>query len=625
MGEHSVEGPTNPSELRAFTRAILDDFDALKSMVENGQIETGHTRFGAEQELFLVGADARAARASEAILAGANDERLTTELATYNLEANLPPGPIKDGFLTELRNELEDAIAVIRRSAHAIQVRPLLTGILPTLSGTDLELDSMAPRIRYRQLNANLLAQRGGEMQVFIRGIDEFHRTHHNVMLEAANASFQLHLQVSPADFAPLYNRAQLISAPLIAVAANSPLLLGRRLWHETRVPLFEAATDERSNAQRARGQRPRVGFGHRWIDESILEVFRADVARFPVLLTRELDQPASAVLREGGIPKLRALCLHNGTVWRWNRACYGATQDIAHVRIENRVLPSGPSIVDQVANAALFYGLMLAPEERFGPIPSRMTFDTARAAFVHAARYGLNAQLPWLDGRRWTVEELLQHQLLPAAREGLSAAGMSEPSIDRVLEPIQGRLAENQNGALWMLNAYTQLCARSSRESASRQLTESLLEHQETSAPVHTWPLPKQRHSPHRDLVRQRMHTIDTVQPEDALELAARVMDWSGQHFVAVESRDGEVHGVLIRTTVREHLQKPAQRPSPTNGAGARDNPASDNRARDFVTQVPLVPPTLDLEQTRELLATHPCLLIVSHGRLIGHVARVE
>ena len=261
MGEQHVHRATDPAIVRGFTRAMLADLAAFERMLAEGLFETGARRYGMEQEMFLVDAQGRPAPVGPALLASCDDPRLTHELGRFNLEGNLPPGDLGPRFLSALRLELRDVLRSATEHAAPHGARPLLTGILPTLHGADFAPEQMSPSPRYRQLNDNLLAHRGGEMVVFIRGVDELHRRQSSVMLEAANASLQLHLQVDPDDFVAAYNAAQLISAPLLAVAAASPILLGRRLWHETRIALFELSVDARSQAELARGLRPRVGF----------------------------------------------------------------------------------------------------------------------------------------------------------------------------------------------------------------------------------------------------------------------------------------------------------------------------------------------------------------------------
>ncbi|MHC4410669.1 MAG: glutamate-cysteine ligase family protein, partial [Planctomycetota bacterium] len=369
MGDHSTAEQFDEQRHQNFLRALLDDVKALEILLDEGRIESGKRRIGAEQEFFLIDAGTHPAPIASEVLARLDDDSFTTELARFNLETNLPPYPFSGDCLRRLEGDLNERLDRVRAAAQAENGEVLLAGILPTLQLSDLGLDNMAPVPRYALLNASIVKLRGGDFQVRIKGIDELFAVHDNVMLESCNTSFQIHFQVSPAEFVPLYNLAQAVTGPVLAAAANSPLLLGHRLWHETRVALFQHSVDHRSSTHQSRGQRARVRFGDRWIQNSVLEIFREDIARFRVVIASDVGENALKVIEQGGIPQLRALCMHNGTVYRWNRPCYGWKDGKAHLRIENRVLPAGPTVIDQVANAAFYYGLMVAFIEQYPDI----------------------------------------------------------------------------------------------------------------------------------------------------------------------------------------------------------------------------------------------------------------
>lgn len=252
-----------------------------------------------------------------------------------------------------MEQSLEDNMQAARQAAADCDARVLLMGILPTLEREHLGLDWMTPNPRYFELNRTMSEHCGGKFDTFIKGLDELEITHDNVMLEACNTSFQIHFQVGAGEFAELYNVARAVTGPVLAAAVNSPFLLRHRPWHETRVALFQQSLDSRSKAQKERGGAQRVRFGDDWVQDSVLEIFRDDIARFRCLIRGNEEESPLEKLDRGEIPALGALCLHNGTVYRWNRPCYGVKDNIAHLRIENRVLPTGPTILDEVANAA--------------------------------------------------------------------------------------------------------------------------------------------------------------------------------------------------------------------------------------------------------------------------------
>lgn len=563
MGEHrTIE--LSDERLRAYTAALLADLRALERMIEQEQFEQGVRRIGAEQEMFLVDGQGRPSPVAVRALERADDPRLTTELARFNLEANLPPQIFGPGCLHKLRRELDDVLAVVAKAAEPQGARVLLAGSLPTLREADLGLDMITPQERYYALNRAMRAMRAGSFHVLIMGLDELEMTHDNVMLESCNTSFQLHWQVSPSEMAAAYNVAQLISAPLLAAAVNSPVLLGRRLWPESRVALFQQSVDVRPVD--ARQQASRVTFGHEWMSDGVVELFRDNVARFRPVLdaadgAAEGERPPDPLelLERGQVPALRALCLHNGTIYRWNRPCYGPQGP--HLRIENRVLPAGPSVPDAVANAALFFGLMAELPQRLGEIRERIRFDDAKENFLAAARGGLKAELAWLDGRRVAVCDLLSSELIGIAREGLLGAGVEREDVDHYLGIIAERVRRRQTGSRWVFDSLAAMSEKAAPGQRHRSLVAAMVEHQAAHEPVHQWAL--------CDLgdvdavsasttVAQIMTTeLFTVRPDDLVDLAVSLMDWEKIRHIPVEDGHGQLLGLV---TYRDLLERVAR-----------------------------------------------------------------
>src|SRR5215210_2994828 len=382
MGEQDVKRVAEEREQRAFMKALLDDLRALEQMLETGMVESGIRRIGAEQEMFLVDSNLGPAAVAEEVMVRVNDARFVAEIARFNLEANLTPLTLGGRCFRRMEEELAEVLGLAREGARDCGADVLLGGILPTLAMSDLGLKNMTPMPRYLEMNRVIGRLRGGTFSAHIKGVDELEVTHDNILMDACNASFQVHLQVDPRGFAAAYNLAQAVTAPVLAAAVNSPLLLGRRLWQETRVALFQHSNDTRTSAQQARSQPPRVGFGEGWLNDSVLELFQRQLARFRVIVTAEADEDPMAVLARGEVPSLSALRLHNGTIWPWNRACYGVSEGRPHMRIENRALPGGPSVLDEVANAAFFIGLMSALPDEYGEVSERMAFDNAKENF---------------------------------------------------------------------------------------------------------------------------------------------------------------------------------------------------------------------------------------------------
>jgi CBS domain-containing protein len=558
MGEQDIRQGMDGQERRAFTRALLDDLRALERILEDGRIESGIQRIGAEQEMFLIDRAMAPASISTELLEGLDDGRFTTELGRFNLEANLAPQVLGGSFLKDLHDELEDINAVARTAAEPLGADVLLIGILPTLQKAHLSLEHMTPMPRYYELNEKLTALRGGTFRADISGTDELKFEHDNVMLEACNTSYQLHWQVSAEDFASRYNIAQLITAPLLAAAVNSSVLLGKRLWHETRIALFEQSVDVRDDGAAARGQGRRVFFGHHWVESGVHELFQENVSDHRLVMTRALGESSTAMLDRGAMPKLDALCLHSGTVYRWNRPCFGVVDGVPHLRIENRVLPAGPTVLDEVANAALFFGLMAGMPKHVPDPRGRIPFDAVRANFTAAAQQGLYAGFHWLDERDVAADELLVKELIPIAREGLLDHGTAPADVDRYLGLMEERVKLRRTGALWMVQSLERLGTADKPSERIRKMTRDFARQQWSGKPIHEWVLaePPERaeESDWRadfQRVDQLMSTkLHTVSPDDVVDLAASLMDWKHIRHVPVEE-DGKLVGILSSRAV--------------------------------------------------------------------------
>lgn len=618
MGEHHIEQEIDDHGLRAFMRALLADLGALELMLETGRIESGIRRIGAEQEMFLVDAQMRPAPVATEVLQRVKDARLTTEIARFNLEANLTPLLLKGDCFRRMEREVKELIERVRAGARELGADVLLAGILPTLQKSDLGLGSITPAPRYEQLNRAVMALRGGPLSVHIKGLDEVQLSADNVMLLSSNTSFQVHLQTSPTEFVPLYNMAQAVTAPVLAAAVNSPLWLGARLWQETRLALFQHSADARSGAQLARQFPTRVGFGNAWLTGSVLELFREDIARFRVIMTRDADEDPRAVLGRGETPALSALRLHNGTVWWWNRPCYGVVDGRAHLRIENRVLPAGPTTLDEFANAAFFIGLMLALPAEYGAIDRLMSFDDAKENFFAAARHGLRAQLTWVDGKSQPAGALILEHLLPLARAGLRAAQVDAADIDLYLGTIEERVRTGQTGAQWTLDSLAALGHEGTRDMRHRALAAAIHERQQTGQPVHRWPLIERTAdsdwAQSYRTVGQFMSTdLFTVRPDDLVDLAASVMDWRHIRHVPVEDEAGRLVGLVSHRDLLRLLARGLA------GDGKEPVAVRQIMKPDPVTVTPDTP-TLDaiaLMRARRV----GCLPVVEQGTLVGIV----
>ena len=551
MGEQSVykgEG----EERNKFIRFLLDDVKALDYMLREGMFETGIQRIGAEQEFCLVDNGWRPAPMAMSMLDAINDDHFTTELAQFNLECNLDPLVFSKDSLSVMESQLRNLLVKAKAAADANSINVLLTGILPSIRWGDLGIEFLTPKPRYRLLNDIMRKIRGEDFELHIEGMDEIKARHDNIMFEACCTSFQIHLQVEQNDFPSQFNWAQAISGPVLAGATNSPILLGKRLWHESRIALFQQSVDLRSQSGSQRERYNRVSFGQRWCENSVLEIFKDDIMRYKLLLSTEFGENPQETLKKGNIPKLKALMLHNGTIYKWNRPCYGITNGKPHLRIENRYIPAGPTVADEFANMAFWLGVMRSDPGYHKNLADRLDFDDAKDNFLRAAKYGLGASMTWLDGKTLPASELIQNELLPLAREGLKDAGIDQHDIDRHLNIIQERIESGQTGSKWMIKAFNRLKKQEATvDEAILAVTAGTHKRQTTSEPVHKWDLPETSESgswSNRIKTVEQIMTTDlvTVQDGDLAELVAHIMDWRKIHHVPVENDDGEVVGLI-------------------------------------------------------------------------------
>ena len=534
------------------TEHLLHDLKALEIMLERGMFENDIQRIGAEQELSLVGMDWKPAPVLMDILEQVNDDRFTTEFARFNMEINLDPLPFSGDCFTQMERSLWRLLVKGEKVANQFDAHLILAGIVPTIRRTDIDPKNITPIPRYKNLLNSLHELRGDHFEFRIEGKDQWISRAEDSFLESSNTSFQVHYQVSPDDFVKSYNWALAITGPQMATATNSPLLMGKRLWRETRIALFQQATDVRSTGNLYRDRAPRVGFGTAWVKNSVLDLYRDDATRHKILLASTREEDAVRVIEEGGIPRLFALCIHNGTIYNWNRACYGITDGKPHLRIENRILPAGPTIIDEVANAAFWLGLMKGLPEEYANIHEKMEFDVANRNFICAARLGMGANFYWPGHRKQIpAEELIIKELLPIAREGLKRAQVDETDNNRLLDIIEERVKTGRTGSQWITMAYEKLSKKASKGDALVALTAGMSRRQQEGQPVHTWNMPTLEEA---GAWKNRYWTIEqimktdlfTVAEEDPVKLVANVMYWRNIRHVPVENNRGELTGIV-------------------------------------------------------------------------------
>jgi hypothetical protein len=479
-----------PEDRVHYRHKVRTCMDALAVMLDADAFETGDGMTGLEIEINLVDDDARPAMRNAEVLSYLADPTFQTELCQFNIELNAPPRSIAGDGFGDYEREILDSLRRATDRAAKAECGLVLIGMLPTLTPEDLVVANLSANHRYRLLNDEMAGARGEQFHLDIRGVERLQSASDSIAPEAACTSVQFHLQVAPDNFAKYWNASQAIAGIQVAVGANAPYFHGRRLWDETRIALFEQATDTRPDELKAQGVRPRVWFGERWIT-SVFDLFEENVRYFPPLLPIMEDEDPARVLQAGEVPRLGELRLHNGTVYRWNRPVYDVMNGRPHLRVENRVLPSGPTVVDLLANAAFYFGLIrqLAEEER--PIWSQLSFATAEDNFHAGARNGIEATVCWPTVGEVQVTDLVRTVLLPKAHRGLERFGVHPTHRDRLLGIIDERCRVGRNGASWQTEA---VWAAEHHRGLTREaaLHDMLLRYwalQQSNEPVHTWP----------------------------------------------------------------------------------------------------------------------------------------
>ena len=464
---------------------------ALRQLVESHRFETGKRTIGVEVEVYVTDRKGDAAPINSELLDRIASPDFQTELAQFNIEFDVKPRKLAGHCFAEIEDELRRQLNHAQTQARTMDAEVLIIGILPTLTDFDVTEQNLSANPRYKALNDSILNQRGEDILIRIEGDETLETTANSILFEAACTSMQLHLQVDPLDFARYWNAAQILSAPLLAAGANSPFFLGKQLHHETRIALFSQATDTRTEELASQGVRPRVWFGEKWLTEGLFELFDENVRYFPSLLPICDDEDPQQVLRAGDVPRLPELTLHNGTIYRWNRPVYEVSRGRPHMRIENRVLPAGPTVIDAVANIALYYGMLNGLASRQPALWDTMSFEAAQDNFFAAARDGINAKLYWPGiSREIPASELVIKHLIPLAREGLLDWGVDSGDVDRYLDVIEQRMLTGQNGAVWQIRTWTKLLEdeEHDRPEAARELVRRYLALSDAGQPVHTW-----------------------------------------------------------------------------------------------------------------------------------------
>ncbi|MFP8489270.1 glutamate-cysteine ligase family protein [Gracilimonas sp. Q87] len=617
MGEERVKLADNNEEMQTFMKHVLRDLRALQKMHDENWFETDVLRIGAEQELCMVDAHGKVFPKSMEVLDALGEGNYTTEFALFNLEINMDPLEFRGDCLSQMENSLHKEVDHVRKTVREMGGDILLTGILPTIRKMDLDIENLTPLQRYEALCEAINKLRGKEFELRIQGMDELLMKFDSPLLEACNTGFQVHLQVKPSEFVNRYNIAQAVTAPVLAAAVNSPILFGKRLWAETRVALFHQSIDTRQVGEHLRDSSPRVTFGNQWLENSILDIYKEDISRYRVMLSAEIEEEVEKLMEEGKTPELMALKVHNSSVYRWNRPCYGISNGKPHLRIENRVLPSGPTVVDEVANAAFWLGLLNGFEDEYPDITQEMDFDNARMNFFAASKMGLDTKFVWTKDRKITAVDLIKDELLPIARNGLKKANIDTSDIDTYLSIIEDRADAAQTGSYWMVKSYGKLLKEGNKEQALSAIANAMIKNQNKGEPVHKWGLARvedlEHWKPSKLMVEEFMTTdLFTVRKDDILEFVANLLDWRKIRYLPVEDDQKHLIGLI---TMRQLLREYSKTEEKVNDTGSKT-------VSDVMIQNPItIHPEASIMEAMAIMKDQEigCLPVVKNSRLVG------
>ncbi len=611
MSGKSINSTLDIKARKAFTYYLLKDIETLDQMLKNNLFPDDIIRIGAEQELAITDDKMKPTCKALEILENIDNELFTTELSQFNLEINLEPQVLKAGVFNQLHQNLKSHLKHLQEKSKSFNVHFPLVGILPTIERADFDIKNITPYQRYIVLNDILKKTKDKSFEVRISGVDELKMELDSILAESGNTSFQIHLQLKPGEFEEKYNWAQMISGPVLAACTNSSLLLGRELWAETRIALFQQTVDSRNSVYLLREQRPRVTFGHDWVHECVSEIFKNDISHYPLLITAEVDEDSSETLSKGKSPKMKALAMHNGNLYKWNRLCYGVSEGKPHMRIENRYIPTGPALIDEVANVAFWIGLMSGMPKEYKDLPNLMDFKAARQNFYKAAKHGLNIQFDWF-GKQVSAKSLLLKELLPMAEKGLKSYAVPDEEISTYLDIVKNRVQKNKTGSQWMSKNYSRLKKHFTKRRTAYFLTHQMLKNQQKNIPVHQWRNININKKPCKitDFTVSDVMTTDlvVVHQNDPILILQHLMDWNNLHQILVENNEHQLKGIVALQDLKQVDSSSKQ---------------SQSVKTIMQTDVKTINPDVELVKAKEMMEKYKisALPVITDGKLVGIV----
>ena len=469
MGEEIQKEHFEQADYEAFQQRLEQETEFLRALFANHAFDNSSRLLGYELELCLADPDGNPSRINTRVIDAAKNPLFTTELARFNMEINGNVFPFQGDVFQRIEADLATLFQQAETAAHGLGSQIGMFGVFPSVTEAHLDPKTYMTQLhRYKLLNRQLLEMRGQPIRLHLDGEERLEIEKQDVMLEALATSLQIHTQVPFDEIVPTYHAGLWSSMMILAATANSPLVLGKCCWQESRIGIFKQSVDTRNPQEIEDHVVPRVHLGKGYID-SLLDLFEDNFYYSPIL-PEVLDRP---------IEDLHHLALHNGTIWRWVRPIIARNKDGSyHLRLELRVVPSGPTLVDTVANL-VFYVALTEGLKTLGDQLTEVPFATLEADFYRSAREGLDTRVHWPDGEEMPLRQLLLERALPLARDTLAAAGISDG--ERWLDIIQARVETGATGADWISRHWKQ-------HGDSARLVRDYIAQAKTNQPVHRW-----------------------------------------------------------------------------------------------------------------------------------------
>ena len=470
MGEEIQKEHFEQADYDRFQQRLEQETEWLRSLFAKDAFDNSSRMLGYELELCLADDRGNPSKINTRVIDAIGNPLFTTELARFNMEINGNVFPYRGNVFGEIETDLAALFQQAEDAAGELGSQIGMFGVFPSVTREHLDpAGYMTELHRYKLLNRQLLSMRGRPVQLFLDGEEQLEVEKQDVMLEALATSLQIHIQVPFDEIVPTYHAGLWSSMLVLAATANSPLVLGKCCWQESRIGIFKQSVDTRSPQEVEDHIVPRVHLGKRYI-ESLLDLFEDNFYYSPILPEVRDERP---------IEDLHHLSLHNGTIWRWVRPIVARNKDGSyHLRLELRVVPSGPTLIDTIANLVFYVGLT----EGLKTLADQLTqvpFATLEADFYRAAREGLDTRVHWPDGEEGELRQILLERALPLARDTLEAAGLEESG--HWLDIIEARVKTGATGANWISKHWKQF-------GDSAQLVCDYIAQARTNQPVHLW-----------------------------------------------------------------------------------------------------------------------------------------